>query len=759
MGFRIENYSLNELHRIAVPGTVTPSLFWVLPIGNWRAGDLDEVWQWFTKSPSMCRDYGLLLVKERGQAGAERSDVSLASLGAKLSDLMPGGAERFVSPSAFREDCPKVLVLSGAYPQPGWGVLVEWPQHPSPFERLIQESNTRLSHKAEFADALRVFSEAATSFHRWRSLRLAPEQPDLSSAEREILNVEEAAMALREAQASLEAKDYRLVGKKLVEAINGVQENAWLNVSDRTLRRLLDAERSLIAASSILAIPEEVLGNEIEPKLALLITNPSGREVAFKGLRSVELKHALSACLNLRDKHIVEEGQGFRSWAEQTLSEVTSGLAADLASVIEDLVARLTARRGEHAQVKRDYELAMDRWRKTSREARDSFHRSTEQAAELQWHLGPEFLLTLEDITREEGLWVRSIPWDPARMVGWKIMARDLKLEFRDLEMAAKELSPVPPSQTPLNGQASVLADGSYFTDYVHHIAISKPGFSPRTVTCDLIARLLRPAEMMALIEKEKGQIPDGADAACLADAVINLLGWLAVDEVSERPLADCIRTTANGALTVTEGMSGNDVRIVLESFCKDLLDVIVVRLGYSHDEVWNAINERVPDYKPRSKQRDWGEEVRQITSGSAVMLLRVLGSLAFPARENEVNNCVVTVAKLSDALNQVSHHRARQTAPSVELDGIADLILEVLANAQKFLGELPWHLNANFVYGEQPKVVSGEAWSHGCAAPRMLRVILWDGAALGPQIMLWNKTGRNPIVTDPVFIVRPRRR
>ena len=63
MGYRIESYSLTELHRIAVPGEVPPSLFWVLPIGDWRRGELDRVWQRFTQDPGECNDFGLLLVK------------------------------------------------------------------------------------------------------------------------------------------------------------------------------------------------------------------------------------------------------------------------------------------------------------------------------------------------------------------------------------------------------------------------------------------------------------------------------------------------------------------------------------------------------------------------------------------------------------------------------------------------------------------------------------------------------------------------
>ena len=102
MGFRIESYSLSELHRIAVPGEVPPSLFWALPVGDWRPGELDQVWQWFTERPGECNNFGLLLVKDMGRHTAEQDNVNLASVGAKLSDLMPAGAERFARSSAYQ---------------------------------------------------------------------------------------------------------------------------------------------------------------------------------------------------------------------------------------------------------------------------------------------------------------------------------------------------------------------------------------------------------------------------------------------------------------------------------------------------------------------------------------------------------------------------------------------------------------------------------------------------------------------------------
>ena len=85
---------------------------------------------------------------------------------------MPPGAEQFARSSAYRDRAPKVLVLSGIYPQPGWGVLVEWRNIPR-FENLIERTIARLRAEAS-TNKLQIFTEAETSFHRWREVRYPP---------------------------------------------------------------------------------------------------------------------------------------------------------------------------------------------------------------------------------------------------------------------------------------------------------------------------------------------------------------------------------------------------------------------------------------------------------------------------------------------------------------------------------------------------------------------------------------------------------
>jgi hypothetical protein len=204
---------LSELHRVAVPGEVAPALFWALPVGEWRPNELDDVWWLFTEQSSKCNKFGLLLVKDLGRKDPKQTNVSLASLGAKLSDLVPPGAKRFAR-SAFKDiSSPRILVLSGGYPQPGWGVLVDWKSVPQ-FENLIGSAAAGLDDPGS-SDKLNLFAEANVKFCRLKDLRKPPAKRDVELLDAEIRAAEKIAEFVREAQTALQAGEYRLLGERM----------------------------------------------------------------------------------------------------------------------------------------------------------------------------------------------------------------------------------------------------------------------------------------------------------------------------------------------------------------------------------------------------------------------------------------------------------------------------------------------------------------------------------------------------------------
>jgi hypothetical protein len=484
MGYRIECYSLNELRRVALPGAVAPALFWALPVGTWLPGELDEMWGSFTEHQGECHDYGLLLAKDlqrpiRGDSRRpkrEDSDISLASVGGKLSDLIPAGAERFVRHSAFQGELPRVLVLSGGYPQPGWGVLVEWRREGRQvihaFEDLIRRTTSRLGRDRESAIKLTAFADAARAFQHWQDMQAAPAGRNVWPLETDIQYGEEAELRIREARAAMESGKHHVVIGKIRKA-RWRPQSPWPGTFRASPEKLLDAQRALLEAETIAAVPDEMLTTEIVPMLPASIADPNQREAALRSLPFGEKRDVLKACLRLRTSGIVGEQQDFRSWAERTLTETPRMLLEGLSKWSADVAACLEYLRSVKPQLEKDLNTQR-------KQARESFHLAAGKAVEMQWELGSEFLVTFEHLCRQDGLWVKSVPWDPARMVGWKIMVSPVRLVsrvrlyLRDLQIAAQELAPEAAGVGPSNASAIAIADGSYFTDYVHHIAISK---------------------------------------------------------------------------------------------------------------------------------------------------------------------------------------------------------------------------------------------------------------------------------------------
>jgi hypothetical protein len=615
------------------------------------------------------------------------------------------------------------------------------------FEDLIRSVNDSLNEETKFGDGLRIFEEAAASFHHWQRLqRSSPFSPDLTALERDIVAAEKLDGLFWGGQNASRECDFRLAGEKFSLAASELRQAAWVGLQDEKLHSIGNAQKTLTVAASLLAVSADLLASEVIPKLQAYIADSTTLERSFRTSSSTEVKSALKAARYLHDRGLWETNTDMRSWAQQKLAEVAPQLEASISELRTDIATKLGQRRAAKEDLERENERAMKSWRDSVRAAREPFHDLVQKATELQWDLGPQFLVQFEDTCREQGLHPQTIPWDPARMLGWKLLARGIEVTVYDLQVAAQELSPKALVDNAGGGEPMEPADGSYFTDYVHYIAISKPGVPPRAVARDLVARLLRPAQIIKLIALHGGHTVRDVAASQMADELLDCFGWEKSNEIRRRPLAACLKILEDPALMSEERFSGNDLRIITESFCKDLLDVIVAQLQYREEQVWGAITERAPEYRPSSRPRNWNDEVSHLTIGQAIILLPALGSLAFPRHAAQVVELAGILRTLSPYFNEVSHDQEAAPASKVRSDGILEEVRNLLDRARECLGELPWHLDISTVYGEQPKIISGAAWSHSSATPRLLRVILWAGSVPDRYVLLWNKTGRKPL-------------
>ncbi len=132
---------------------------------------------------------------------------------------------------------------------------------------------------------LNFIGEATDSFHRLRALRAPPGNNKASVVEDEIRAGERVEMFMREAYTALQAGDRRLVGEKLIAAIQATRQALWLDIPEAVLQPLLDAQRTMMTAASVSGVSKEFLATEIEPMLAAHLPPGQTPEDALRFLR------------------------------------------------------------------------------------------------------------------------------------------------------------------------------------------------------------------------------------------------------------------------------------------------------------------------------------------------------------------------------------------------------------------------------------------------------------------------------------------
>lgn len=173
MGYKIETYSLSELNKISTPGKVIPSLFWLIPIGHWDSYELEQLWNNFTRKKSRCQELGLMLVKNNNRWDSENNisiqTSDLSDLTGKLTDILPSGINSIYENNYFtpKENNNQVLILSGSYPQPGWGVLTSIKNNRD-IEYLIDNTLNKIN-----PNSYSIFIKASDSFKKWETSKIS----------------------------------------------------------------------------------------------------------------------------------------------------------------------------------------------------------------------------------------------------------------------------------------------------------------------------------------------------------------------------------------------------------------------------------------------------------------------------------------------------------------------------------------------------------------------------------------------------------
>ncbi|MCA8937965.1 MAG: hypothetical protein KDB68_17405 [Planctomycetes bacterium] len=714
-------------------------------MGKWSKTQLRDAWALFVEKSGSCKDLGVFLVNDPQRYHEPGEQVSLESSGASLADVLPGGRHSYGHRWSHHDFSLDLLVLSAGYPQPGWGLLVRWPGSPSSFEDLVR-TGLRIAQAEE--RELSAFSDAMNAFHVMRAVGSEPkEPPELRELRGELKQRKSVEAELKTALSSITGGLSESTETKLERLLGSERLAQWLEVlslSPELVRQML---ATLKSTGDIVAVPCEEYEKRISPAHNAL-RHGGDRGTIFKRLAHPELKRALQATIKLVDSGAPEK-EGIHKWAagektraEQQLSDALNKLLENARRHVDDLAPK-------YDRAATGYKSALDKWSDESAKARSTLHEAVRRATELQFRLGPKFLLGLEGACRRHNVECVSVPWDPARMVGWKLACRGKSVSVRDLSGAARELlhSKERGSSTITSSDA---ADGSTFTDYVHHIAVSRRGFDARNATRDLLAHIYKHSELEELIHSFGGVPSETSDRTDLAEQTLLLMGWLAESDTLTIPLARCVASTSEDSDPAFPPITSNDLRKVLENFCKDVMDTLIAELGFSQAQVWEHISQKAQRYRRKSRDENWTEERANLSVGAFLILFRPFAELAFPQKLQDISNLHKSLDLLRTRLNAASHD---SVADSVDREEQDRLVRDVLSLSREIFGELPWHLKISAIHGWHPSVLSGEAWSHGSAIPRSLKVLVWDREIQSDKITIWNRSGINPIMSDPVFV------
>lgn len=743
MGYKIETYSLAELNRISTPGKVVPALFWVIPVGQWDSYELEKLWHHFTRMESICNELGLMLVKntDRWDTHADSRQTSdLSDLTGRLSDLLPSGIstiydDEYLSP---KEKKNQILILSGSYPQPGWGVLISLKNHYD-IERVLEN--------AIDPKVYTIFNDASNSFKTWNSFkREKPVKGDVEVLKKKKQYCVELHKVLESLWEEHSAKHLNNFYFEILKKI--IKEGSFREISEEINTLLENADDKFILSLLLLKASQDIPEEELNSTLIRFITQHNSKtNNLFKSESNEQIKKVASLLLKLNEEERPKEM--FVTWSQN----IYNNRINELINNVQDLKTKFQLLIGEleltieHFESSYDSELT--EWQKNVEEKRLKFHKTLQEVLKSHLEFSPSFLLNLERQTRLHKTPSKAVSWDPPRMVGWKILTEGIQIANFDVTTFLKEMIPEFSSQINKDSiNEDTLINGSLFTDYVHYISKFDINVSPRNATKKLLEKLLRSGEIKTILNKYHTSEISNETHAQMVERLLVEFGWPVEKFSIKNKLADCIIEN-EGGITINKSLTGNDIRIICENYCKDLADTLSSITGYSATELSDLVITRFPEYK--SQNRGWNHDISNLTIGSAIFILSALLNEAMPDKKEASFNLIQSLNGLRSKFNDLSHD-----PPIGETSHLVEGLLALLKYTNELIFEMPWHFYPVQRNGHQPTVLTGDAWSHSHKQNRQLSIILWYNDNNAESMLVWNPSKVNPVIPDAKLIIRP---
>ena len=728
MGYKIKSksFSLSELQKLSIPGRSVPSFFWLIPLGNWDQKKIKVLWDFFNEEESICRDIGLMIVKDNSDNTINVTDFSV--LTAKLSDILPAGVAEMHEDNNSSID--QALILSAAFPQPGWGVLISLKKEKE-LEKLITLSLEELS-----GDLYGVFTNAINIYQRWEQhKRNAPKSPDLEfffsrkKFYEELINI--LSDLKNEAENNIINESYY---QKFLKELNG---------NDFEIPEELSSLKEHISNEFILAILIKRTFNKlndadiINKRLNEFIKNPDPQFFKEEKDKDIIRCAKLLSKLDYQTKPVND----FVTWADEIYNANVINVNTLVENALRDIKIRKINLIEEKENLVSGFKNERTRWLKKERDLHGGLRRKLELAIKYQIEQGPVFLQEVERCSKSLGIESMPVSWDPPRMIGWKILSYGIELTNVDFKVSMEKEIP----GHSITDNTDNVVDGSLFTDYVHYYSKENINLTTREATKRLLSNLLRPGDIL----KVKKDI-ETKDIEQMVEELITHLGWPLKSKMTERKLAECINVDGE-KLSINSDLIGkeNDIRIIIESYCKDLIYTLSANLGYEEHEFWEMMDIHEPKYRKNTKGVSWYSEIQKLTIGNAIVILKVLLEKAYPDKANISLQLIETLTRLRDNLNALSHHNTKKFSP----DNLAYDIHNVLEYTKQIISEMPWHFSPVQRTGELPVVLTGDGWSHSYKENRQLSIIVWSTEKNNQEMLIWNPSKINPVIPDGIII------
>ena len=437
----------------------------MLPVGQWEMGELDECWKMFT-SPKVrdCHDLGLLLVKDKSQSDREqRSRADLSQIAARSGDLVPEGVRNRIGVSSAEPEARQLLFLSGAYPQPGWGVLVTLREiRATDFVRQLVESVVaNLENYPGGADSVGAMRMATRAYHEFQWMKDGRREDSSSPRYEELkaVELEDICGKLKRVLATVEANDLIALDEAR-QTLAGGRSALGLSV----LNEMVLTEFKL--ARAVVDIPNDAERTSLVALLRQLsIGDQNARRNIVRTARAANLGKVIKLWSSLRIR--APQPESVLTWAPDRLNSLRSQFKAELEAAIAGTESQLASIPVEASRRAVRVEEARRQQRTALRAGEEKYRRALQDALMYQWELGPRFLVAVEVCCRQQRDNYVSVPWDPPRMVGWKLWSLDIPVTVQDLHSKARKLLGDTVGMEDVAHGGIETANGSYFTDYI----------------------------------------------------------------------------------------------------------------------------------------------------------------------------------------------------------------------------------------------------------------------------------------------------